>query len=558
MKILHVAIALLALMVFAPLAPAQTFTYTDLYEFGCASGGCAPYDFGSLTLGIDGYYYGTTSAGGEHDLGTVFKVLPGGTGYIDLWDFDGRDTGSAPYAALSAASDGNFYGTTAGGGTNSYGTVFRIGSTAGSIKVLHSFTPAEADAYGVGSYVPPVQAVMGGTLYGVNGVGPYTVTLAGVYKAFTSKVPGSVLSPLAYIGTVFYGVSQSGGTDNMGTVFRMTTTGGITIIHSFDGTDGSTPDGPLILGSDGNLYGTTAGGGTNGSGEVFQMTTAGHINWTFPFDSFVGGFACNTDGGAPGAGLTAGPGGLLYGVNGLGGAGCWGTIFEVKPGTTANFKKLFDFVGNSTCATCVPDGNPSTTLVLGPDGALYGLTEGSDAPNPGASGNFYRLAPDNPILNVGLCCNYHLVLDQPVIIEGLGLGETAAVTIGGVPAEFTPGSGTYLTAQLPSAAVDGPVIVTVTNPAGGEEELDSQQIAHIDPVITNLDPSSGPVGTMVHITGGGFAGTRQVRFAGKLASFTVLSPSAIEATVPAGAKKGKATVNTPNGVATSPEPFTVN
>ena len=533
------------------------FTFTDLYDFSCNGGGCAPYDFGSLTLGIDGYYYGTTSQGGQYGMGTVFKVLPDGTGYTDLSDFNGSN-GQSPFAALSAASDGNFYGTTSGGGTNGYGTLFRIGYTAGSLQVLHSFTSSEADAYGVGSYTPPVQPFMSSSLYGTNGVGPYTVTLAGAYTAFHTKIPGSVLSPLAYIGTVFYAVSQSGGKYNLGTVFKMTTGGGITIIHDFDGTDGSLPDGPLLLGPDGNLYGTTASGGANGSGEVFQMTTAGHMNWTFPFDPYVGGFACNTDGGGPGAGLTAGPGGLLYGVNGVGGAGCWGTIFEVEPGATANFKKLFDFLGNSTCSPCVAGGNPDTTLVAGVDGALYGLTQGSDAPNPGASGNFYKITPNNPIFNIALCCNYHLVLDQPVIIEGIGLGETIAVTIGGVPAEFEPGSDTYLTAQLPSAAVDGPIVVTVTNPAGIEEQLESQQIAHIDPLITNLDPSNGMVGTTVFITGGGFAGTTKVTFGGvKATNFTVLSPSAIQAVVPAGAKTGKVDVTTPNGTAMSPEKFTV-
>ncbi len=91
------------------------------------------------------------------------------------------------------------------------------------------------------------------------------------------------------------------------------------------------------------------------------------------------------------------------------------------------------------------------------------------------------------------------------------------------------------------------------------EQVESESTLHILPKITNLDPPSGPVGTQVGIVGGGFAGATKVTFGGvKATNFTVVTPSLIQAVVPARAKTGKVDVTTPNGKAVSPEKFTVN
>jgi hypothetical protein len=133
------------------------------------------------------------------------------------------------------------------------------------------------------------------------------------------------------------------------------------------------------------------------------------------------------------------------------------------------------------------------------------------------------------------------------------------VTFAGQSAVFRIGSSTALSATVPAAAVDGPLVVTITNPAGGEEQLQAQQNMHILPIITNLDPSSGPAGTDIGIVGGGFIGATKVTFGGVNAtSFTVNTPTLIHATVPADAKTGKVKVTTPNGTASSKETFTVN
>jgi len=69
----------------------------------------------------------------------------------------------------------------------------------------------------------------------------------------------------------FYGTTDNGGTNNYGTVFKITPTGTLTTLHSFDYTDGDTPNASLVA-SNGNFYGTTWLGGTDGDGTIFEIT----------------------------------------------------------------------------------------------------------------------------------------------------------------------------------------------------------------------------------------------------------------------------------------------
>jgi len=142
-----------------------------------------------------------------------------------------------------------------------------------------------------------------------------------------------------------------------------------------------------------------------------------------------------------------------------------------------------------------------------------------------------------------------------VQILGSELTQAIEVTFAGVQAQFQPGTDTYLTSQVPEAAVDGPITVTLATGL----QLQGQVTIHILPMITNLDPGSGPVGTEVGIVGGGFAGATKVTFGGVNAtSFRVVSPNMIQASVPTGAKTGKVKVVTPDGTATSKQKFVVN
>jgi uncharacterized repeat protein (TIGR03803 family) len=212
-----------------------------LYSFGTGTDGANPQQAALITDG-NGNLYGTTFNGGTNGNGTVFKLTPNSAGGYNesvLYRFgaNGATDGANPYAGLITDTNGNFYGTTAYGGTNSNGTVYKLtpNSTGGYTEsVLHSF------AGGTGDGAIPVASLI------TDGNGN------------------------------FYGTTQYGGTNNNGTVFKLiaNSSGGYTesVLFSFGtGTDGANPYAGLITDASGNLYGTTQNGGTNNSGSVFKI-----------------------------------------------------------------------------------------------------------------------------------------------------------------------------------------------------------------------------------------------------------------------------------------------
>jgi uncharacterized repeat protein (TIGR03803 family) len=459
---------------------------------------------------------------------------------------------------LTLASDRNFYGTTQIAGTLTYGTLFRF-TPPGSLTVLHNFDNTDGEF----PQVPPTQA-KDGNLYGVTGSGTtYRVTLpSGTFKQLPNNAPGNAFGPLLLaLDGYLYGTTSAGGTFNMGTIFRMSTGGAIKVLYNFSGADGDDPAGPLAQGSDGNLYGTTTFGGANNTGEIFQLTLPKHkLNVLHSFSSINPSNSENSDGASPLAGLLAASDGYLYGSSDLGGTNTCGTLFRVT--TSGSFSKIAEFP-NLGCGPSNGnfDTEPQAALMQHTNGCLYGVTESGGTNRAGNSyaGNVYSLCPGTPYHTVRVEGPVGVKPEDKVTILGDNLGEVTNVSFAGVQASFQPGSETYFTAQVPSAAVDGPLVVTITNPAGGQEHLQGQQNMHILPIMTNLDPSSGPVGTDVGIVGGGFVGATKVTFGGvKATSFAVDTPTLIHATVPAGAKTGKVSVTTPNGTATSKQTFTVN
>lgn len=204
---------------------------TTLYSF-CTLTNCADGadPIAGLILATNSNLYGTTTSGGAHGSGTVFEVSSSGK-LTTLYSFCSQTNctdGDDPVAELIQGADGNFYGTTYYGGTNGYGTVFRISPT-GRLTTLHSFGGAD------GQY-------------------PY----ASVLQATDGN---------------FYGTTYEGGANGFGTVFEINSGGALTTLHSFAGPDGEYPYASLLQGTDGNFYGTTFGGGANGDGTVFTLST---------------------------------------------------------------------------------------------------------------------------------------------------------------------------------------------------------------------------------------------------------------------------------------------
>ena len=244
--------------------------------------------------------------------------------------------------------------------------------------------------------------------------------------------------------------------------------------------------------------------------------------------------------------------GLLYGANTLGGVvdGSGTLYLATKDGSL--FQKIFDFAGQPIFFPW--GGGPYATLMQHTNGTLYGLTLIGSYLDGNFYGNFYSITPTRKIQILKIAGPIFVRPGVPVQILGDDLTQTFSISFAGEPMQFDANSDTYLTARVPSDAVDGVIAVTLQSGL----QVQTQSAIHILPVVTSLDPLSGAVGTQVVITGGGFAGATKVAFGGAKASFTVLDPTHVLARVPAKAKTGEVKVITPNGAAKSMQMFRVN
>ena len=242
------AMAIILVLTFISVPPAQAQTYQVIYNFTGGPDGAYP-EAGLAARG--GVFYGTAYQGGGSNRGTVFKLARNGSGWIfsPLYSFTGRADGSAPIAAVVFGHDGTIYGTTEFGGHNcgvGCGTVFHLRPPATICKSILCF------------WTETVLYQFSGSSDGANpGYGQLTFDQAGnVY------------------GTTFFG-----GVNAQGVVYELTPSGGgwtERAIHTFSGSsDGENPYSSVVLDAAGNLYGTTYAGGAHGYGTVFQLTPSG-------------------------------------------------------------------------------------------------------------------------------------------------------------------------------------------------------------------------------------------------------------------------------------------
>ena len=309
-------------------------TLTTLHNFDGAEG-ASPW--GGLVQGANGYLYGTTIAGGSNTNGTIFEITLGGE-FTKLRAVARYKEGAEPFGSLVKGKDGNFYGTTSQGGPHGGGAVFKI-TPDGSVTTLYGFCAQIANNFCVDGNDPNGGLVQGangnfyGTTYagGVNDAGAiFEITPSGKLTTLHSFI-GMGDDPdgnQPFAGLVkasngnFYGTTVGGGAYNQGTVFEMTPGGALTTLHSFDGADGASPWAGLIPASNRNLYGVTFSGGTHGEGTIFEMTLNGVLTKRHSFD------ANNGDGAGPLAGLVQGKDGSLYGTTTARGGFGEGTVFK--------------------------------------------------------------------------------------------------------------------------------------------------------------------------------------------------------------------------------------
>src|SRR5687768_16605185 len=319
---------------------------TTLHSFGdVANDGRNPY--GGLEIGPDGAFYGTTYNGGAHLRGSIFKITATGTYTLlrSLGAFDSScgcyPDGYNPYDGLELGTDGLLYGVAQHGGNNSQlGTIFRI-APDGTFEKLHNFAPWNGSAYPEG------------------------------YRPYGGLVQGS--------DGLFYGTTRHGGTPNAGsngTIFKYDpATNTLTVLrNNASATDGYEAGSALVEGSDGFFYGAYRYGGANNFGTVFRIDGAGSFSVVRALSAHNGSYY--PDGQHPWAGLVEHSDGNLYGVTTGGGQYGHGAIFKVVPGMTPTFS-VIAYMNNNTAdrfgAFMYGD------LIEGTDGRLYGTTQGGGA-----------------------------------------------------------------------------------------------------------------------------------------------------------------------------------
>ncbi len=311
LKSFRILTAIVVLGMAGGAAVATEITPETIFKFNGPDGGLPQSE---LVKGNDGLLYGTTGEGGAHNTGTVFKITTAGT-LTTIYSFTGGPDGCNPRAGVIQGSDGFFYGTASGGGTNGFGTIYQVDSN-GVFTTLYTFIG------GSDGGVPDIQLVEGND-------------------------------------GLFYGTTTGGGFNNTGSVFTVSSVGTFTTLFSFSGTDGGRPAAGLAQGSDSNFYGTTFFGGTNDHGTVFQITPAGTLTTLFHF-------ADNTNGDFPEAQLIQGSDGLFYGTTSDGPRGD-GTVFKIT--TAGTLTTLHNFAAGE-------GKNSRGVLVQGRDSFFYGMTLG--------------------------------------------------------------------------------------------------------------------------------------------------------------------------------------
>ncbi len=247
-------------------------TETVLHTFG--SGFDGEYPFTPVARDSAGNIYGTTESGTVNSYGTAFKIDTAGNETV-LHNFRyGTSDGCLPEQSV-VYKRGTLFGTTSGCGSSHYaGAIFKLGSAGNDI--LHAFSGGSSDGY-----LPE-------------------------YGHLTMDKSGN-----------FYGVTTWGGgstecTYGCGVLYELSKSGTLTVLHSFAGgtSDGCYPYGSVARDKAGNFYGTTWTCGSNNLGTIWKVSKKGK-------ETILHNFAAgSSDACRPLGGVTLDPSANLYGVSG--------------------------------------------------------------------------------------------------------------------------------------------------------------------------------------------------------------------------------------------------
>ncbi len=351
-------IAVVLLSVQQSMANGQNFTVLHSFIFG-QNDGYQP--TGSLALS-GSVLYGGTNVGGSYNQGVIFSVGAGGTGYTVLCSVDGQFWGTP------TLSGSTLYGMCMIGGSNYDGSIFKMGTNGTGYTILHSFMGGSSDGSGPkGSLTLGGSSLYGMTEYGGSNDGGtlFRIGTNGTGYQVLRSFDGSAcpFGSLTLSGSILYGMTIGGsGSDSRGTIFSVDTDGtGFNLLHAFGTTagDGTNPTGGLTL-SGSTLYGMTYSGGNDGNGAIFSVGTNGTGYKILHLFS-------NADGIWPQGDLTL-VGSTLYGMTRSGGGSSDGTIFSIRD-DGSGFTVLHSFTDGSN-----DGGDPQLGSLTLSGSDLYGLT----------------------------------------------------------------------------------------------------------------------------------------------------------------------------------------
>ncbi len=338
--------------------------FAILYSFKAAGQG-GRFPTGQL-VAADGWLYGTTSAGGLHDLGTIFRIKPDGSGFSWLHSFSGGASDGA-YPRQLLALSGVLYGMTFRGGTKNLGTIFKINFDGSGLAVLHSFVGGASDGQ-----IPTGSLIASdGVLYGITPSGGRWVGYGTIFKirangrgfellrSFSGCPPegGGPLGSLVEAGGVLYGMTSggiaftdcvaSGGLEfSSGALFRINRDGsGFAVLRSLDPKRGEcgVPTGSLVA-LEGTFFGMTVGSIMTCSDDhdeaIFAIKPDGRGYERLRSLSTGGTYGAY--GAHPGSLIALG--GVLYGVTMKGGNWHHGTVFKMSA-DGSGFTVLHSFAG---------------------------------------------------------------------------------------------------------------------------------------------------------------------------------------------------------------------
>jgi len=273
--------------------------YTLLHDFYVAKDS-GWWDHSGPILLSDGKLYGIGQAGGLYNGGAIYRLDPANSFYESLFDFDSL-SGKVSSGRLLYLSDGKLYGTTSQGGAHNRGTIFRFDPVSYAYTVLHHFVDSTGYNTGYGSLIQGTD----GKLYGVTKNGGPGIGLGSFFSydvvnnvftchyLFSSILNGAGFNnPLVHAPNgLFYGLANQGGSAaSKGALYSFDIQNNTyTKLTVFDGTNGAKPESGLTLASNGKLYGTTTEGGTTNNGLVFSYDIdSSQYSIIYEFDSVTG------------------------------------------------------------------------------------------------------------------------------------------------------------------------------------------------------------------------------------------------------------------------------